>query len=165
LPTFGLTPRVGCKIATLSEYRAGPNVRHAAISRLSTLTDHREFAVAASPCYCVQSALPAQRSGAPGQGRLGATLMAFEVGQSYERLKDGKRAIVAYARPAAALLRLDVGKQEWITSADLRRWRRYERCPVCRGKGFVATSHSGRDETRPELPVCSACGGRGRIYL
>jgi hypothetical protein len=49
--------------------------------------------------------------------------MAFEIGQSYERLRDGKRAIVAYARPAAALLRLDAGKQEWITSVDLLRVR------------------------------------------
>jgi hypothetical protein len=70
--------------------------------------------------------------------------MAFEVGQSYERLRDGKRAIVAYARPAAALLRLDAGKQEWITSADLpRKWRRYEGCPSCRGSIAAAEKALG----------------------
>jgi hypothetical protein len=82
--------------------------------------------------------------------------MAFEVGQSYERLRDGKRAIVAYARPAAALLRLDAGKQEWITSADLpRKWRRYEGCTSCRGKGWIAASQLDRDHSKvPALRPC-----------
>ena len=92
--------------------------------------------------------------------------MAFEVGQSYERLTDGKRAIVAYARPAAALLRLDAGKQEWITSADLiRKWRRYEGCPGCRGKGWVAAVQLDQDHSKvPALRPCPTCEGKGRVY-
>jgi hypothetical protein len=92
--------------------------------------------------------------------------MAFEVGQSYERLRDGKRAIVAYARPAAALLRLDAGKQEWITSADLpRKWRRYEGCPGCRGKGWVAAVQLDQDHSKvPALRPCPTCEGKGRVY-
>jgi hypothetical protein len=100
--------------------------------------------------------------------RLGqaVNIMAFEVGQSYERLRDGKRAIVAYARPAAALLRLDVGKQEWITSADLiRKWRRYEGCPSCRGKGWVAAGQPDTDHSNvPALRSCPSCEGKGRVY-
>jgi hypothetical protein len=92
--------------------------------------------------------------------------MAFEVGQSYERLRDGKRAIVAYARPAAALLRLDAGKQEWITSADLlRKWRRYEGCQNCRGKGWVAAVQPDQDHFKvPALHSCPTCEGKGRVY-
>ena len=92
--------------------------------------------------------------------------MAFEVGQSYERLRDGKRAIVAYARPAAALLRLDAGKQEWITSADLpRKWRRYEGCPSCRGKGWIAAAQFDQDHSKvPALLPCPPCEGKGRVY-
>jgi hypothetical protein len=92
--------------------------------------------------------------------------MAFEVGQSYERLRDGKRAIVAYARPAAALLRLDAGKQEWITSADLpRKWRRYEGCPSCRGREWVAAVQPDHDPIKvPALRSCPTCEGKGRVY-
>jgi hypothetical protein len=92
--------------------------------------------------------------------------MAFEIGQSYERLRDGKRAIVAYARPAAALLRLDVGKQEWITSVDLlRKWRRYEGCPSCRGKGWIAAVQLDQDRSNvPALRSCPTCEGKGRVY-
>jgi hypothetical protein len=92
--------------------------------------------------------------------------MAFEIGQSYERLRDGKRAIVAYARPAAALLRLDAGKQEWITSVDLlRKWRRYEGCPSCRGKGWIAAVQLDQDRSNvPALRSCPTCEGKGRVY-
>ena len=92
--------------------------------------------------------------------------MTFEVGQSYERLRDGKRAIVAYARPAAALLRLDAGKQEWITSADLfRKWRRYEGCPSCRGKGWTAGAQLDHEHLKmPKLRSCLSCEGKGRVY-
>jgi hypothetical protein len=151
---------------------AGPDVRRSAISTLSTLTvQHPESAVVASLGIAFEATLQTHllkpnawlAMSRPGQT---VRIMAFEVGQSYERLKDGKRAIVAYARPAAALLRLDAGKQEWITSADLpRKWRRYEGCPSCRGKGWVAAAQPGEANLKaPALRPCPTCEGRGRVY-
>jgi hypothetical protein len=132
---------------------------------------HSEFAVAASLGIAFGAALLAPRIESERligyePTKLAVNIMAFEVGQSYERLRDGKRAIVAYARPAAALLRLDVGKQEWITSADLpRKWRRYEGCPSCRGKGWVAAVQLDQDHSKvPGLGPCPTCEGKGRVY-
>jgi hypothetical protein len=95
--------------------------------------------------------------------------MSFEVGKRYERQANGIIATVVQtdATAESALLRLESGDEEWITSADVPgRWRLFETCPACHGSGQITAFERDKgDFSRRGIPlICPTCKGDRRVY-